>query len=352
MSLAGHDPRRNAKITARQGAPLALALLEALGCSASSRDPRLLASGQQSPTSIALANGNAYWVNDTYAKYGGGGIIECATTGCDNAVTLLAQDFPSQLAVDRMDIYWATTAAYSNVPSVQRCSLSGCMPAEAITGHEGCPVHLAIDSTSIYWTNGAPAAATPRCSTPGQVTKCPLTGCGSSATLVAAGQASPSAIAVDASSVYWANVDDGTIVSCPLSGCGAPMVLAKGPPGPRGLAIDGLNIYWTNPMAGTVNKCALTGCNAATLLATDQNFPDAITVDASAVYFTTTGGDLVDEIGVGSVVRCPLDGCGAGGSRPQVLGSGQKGPRSIAVDATSVYWTNMDDGTVIRVQKP
>ena len=40
-----------------------------------------------------------------------------------------------------------------------------------------------------------------------------------------------------------------------------------------------------------------------------------------------------------------------GGGEPQTLASGQKSPYSLAVDATSVYWTNIDDGTVMKVDK-
>jgi hypothetical protein len=34
------------------------------------------------------------------------------------------------------------------------------------------------------------------------------------------------------------------------------------------------------------------------------------------------------------------------------LASGQAAPYRIAIDATSVYWTNFEDGTVMKVAKP
>jgi hypothetical protein len=34
------------------------------------------------------------------------------------------------------------------------------------------------------------------------------------------------------------------------------------------------------------------------------------------------------------------------------LASGQSSPTRIAVDATSVYWTNFAGGTVMKVAKP
>jgi hypothetical protein len=38
-------------------------------------------------------------------------------------------------------------------------------------------------------------------------------------------------------------------------------------------------------------------------------------------------------------------------SHATTLASGQSGPTSVAVDATSVYWTNSVNGTVMKVSK-
>ena len=67
-------------------------------------------------------------------------------------------------------------------------------------------------------------------------------------------------------------------------------------------------------------------------------------MDATSIYFLYSSGDE------GSVMKV-----GLGGGTPVTLASGQKGPVSIAVDATSVYWTNGDgghgDGSVMKVAK-
>src|SRR5690349_13864329 len=50
---------------------------------------------------------------------------------------------------------------------------------------------------------------------------------------------------------------------------------------------------------------------------------------------------------VASAVDCS---CGDG-PHPIVLASGLNAPSSITVDSSSIYWTNADDGTVMKVSK-
>ncbi len=75
---------------------------------------------------------------------------------------------------------------------------------------------------------------------------------------------------------------------------------------------------------------------AATTLASGPSGPYGIAVDATSVYWTNSTG--------GAVMKVPLDGGVA-----TTLASGQSGPFDIAVDDSSVYWTNTDGGTVMAL---
>ena len=65
-------------------------------------------------------------------------------------------------------------------------------------------------------------------------------------------------------------------------------------------------------------------------------------IDDRDVYFTSS------LAGTGAVLRGARDGCAA----PTTIAKDLGRPYGIAVDASSVYWVNQDDGTVMRVPKP
>jgi len=73
-------------------------------------------------------------------------------------------------------------------------------------------------------------------------------------------------------------------------------------------------------------------------LAEQQGSPRRIVLDGTAVYWTNH-----DD---GRVMRATLPG-----AELTTVAAGQNAPSGLAVDASGVYWTNEGDGTVMRSEK-
>jgi hypothetical protein len=68
---------------------------------------------------------------------------------------------------------------------------------------------------------------------------------GGTPTTLATAQSGPQGIAVDATSVYWTNYTGGTVMKVPIGG-GTPTTLATGQTLPHGIAVDATSVYWTS----------------------------------------------------------------------------------------------------------
>jgi hypothetical protein len=103
------------------------------------------------------------------------------------------------------------------------------------------------------------------------------------------------------------------------------------------LAVDAANVYWTND-DGTVMQCPLDGCGSSPIvLASEQPGPNGITVNATTVFWANYNFQNPS-----AVVACAIGGCG---DAPTVVADNQT-PYDVAVDATNVYWTNFNDNSV------
>jgi len=117
-------------------------------------------------------------------------------------------------------------------------------------------------------------------------------------------------------------------------------VLASGQSAPGIVAADANALYWFDfsgtdaaPVATLMTASLIGGAPAA--LATVSGAPRSIAVAAGVVYWT--------DIFSGTVMSVPTSG-----GAPTLLAAAQNQPVGIAVDSTSVYWTTWAGGAVMK----
>jgi hypothetical protein len=124
---------------------------------------------------------------------------------------------------------------------------------------QSAPTAVGVDATSVYWTNATGSSSSSSSSSGGPsgnaLLKAPLAGGSQTqlAQIMAVGGGSTS-LAVDGIAVYWM-AGDGNVTKVPVGG-GAPVVLGTGTGGTGRVAVDATSVYWTVGVWGTVMKAA------------------------------------------------------------------------------------------------
>jgi hypothetical protein len=275
-----------------------------------------LASGRANPSAITVDATNVYWTDDPPDNTvgGSGSVMQVPTGGGAPATIASGQKGPQAIAVEGSSVYWTNFDSYT----VLEAPVGGGTPTTLVSDADYVPLSLVANATNIAWTTQGTTG-----SGAGTVMTVALGG-GSAATL-ASDQQDILGLTMDATNVYWKS--GASILKAALAG-GTTTTLctlsASTSGASWGMAVDATSVYWTgrDGSAGALMKVPVTGGTPATL-ASGPSMWTVLTIDATAVYFT----------GAGAVLKMPL-----GGGTPTTLAAGHSG-YGIAVDATSVYWT-------------
>jgi hypothetical protein len=291
----------------------------------------VLAFGQQTPVGIALDDANVYWMNLGFSG-SGAQVMKCAKTGCGNAPTVLAAavwSTPTRLAVYGGTVYWATENA------LLACSTDGCPGGPTMLSSGALqPTDIAVGAAGIYVGDSRQHA----------LLVYPLAG-GANPTALWSSSAAPAAIALGGTTVYFATAGV-SLLSCGSAGCAT--IVSGGMP--TALAVDGANVYIgteTLMSPGTVAWCREASCAAGPELLTSRvTYCAGIAGDGINVYFSDRGmaGSEGGKpfAGLGRVAKCPLAGCTG---NPTPVAGFVNLPQQIAVDGTTVYWTDFGSST-------
>jgi hypothetical protein len=300
------------------------------------------------PAPIVTDGTNVYW---TFSGSGiltasglatsAGSVMQVSVDG-GGAITLAAEPQAAScnlmhIAVHGGSLFW-TTPYYpdggAGTGTVEMVPIGGGSPTLLASVGPGWPLTgIAVDSSRLYW------------STPDSIMALPLDG-GAPVSLVSPGADS---IAVDSANLYWAGsgvTAFGPVAQLPLDG-GVETTIAATQDSPSPIAVDDTSVYWaaqsaSSPVVWNLNAAPIGGGPVTVLRSADSAW---FVVDAGNLY-SWSRGDLVRmPVAGGSVTTLAVVGSGM----PCGQSTAWAGP-PLAVDSTSVYWVN-PDGSVMKVAK-
>ncbi len=192
------------------------------------------ASGCGAPTSVlsGLWNPwNTFGVGDGHVYFAvmGGPLQSCPESGCTAYATLAPVSALGAVTVGGANVFWRDGNG-----DVLACDAVSCVSPTKLASGQGGFGGIAANACAAYWTN----------TLTGSVMTCPSTGCANGPIALASGQSSfgPGPIAVDDSGVYWAS--GSGIMTCELGGCAQPRIVALPVGSATAIALDASNVYW------------------------------------------------------------------------------------------------------------
>jgi hypothetical protein len=235
---------------------------------------------------VAIADPEVFWTQGAFgdagtAEHGIGRAPKVPPTDAGVALPYVGgQTSPFAIAVDHTTVYWSNYGLNAAGFDLWSASLSDASTARAITPPEGV-AGVAVDSTAIYYSLALPTGKIFRANKDG-----------TSPQAIAENQSSPFLLALDDSYVYWTELTSGGSVSRVQKDGGAVLQIATSQDKPNLIAVNDTYVYWTNyaqGSLGTLNRAPKAG-GKSILLAINLTNPSDIAVDETYVYVVTNGG--------------------------------------------------------------
>lgn len=230
-------------------------------------------SGTGEADAIAVDSAHVYWAG-MYAmgsgpKPGSGAGLFSAPIGGGDATMLSADAWSTQIAVDETNVYGASGPWSVPIGGGSRTMLV-----------QGGTTHFASVAIAVYGSNVYFATAPGE----GAIVSVPKTG--GAPTVLVSNRAHPSAIAVDATGIYWGEysylAQPGGIFRAALDGSGVTMLSSDDDV--AGIAIDDGNVYWSAQHANAIRSVPKGG-GAMVTLASGLDGPAGVTQYAGNVYW-------------------------------------------------------------------
>jgi len=142
-------------------------------------------------------------------------------------------------------------------------------------------------------------------------------------------------IVADNRNVVWTNEETGDVVAASVREDAPFRVLASGQARPYSATMDATHVYWANEENGTLVRVPREGGDVEVLVR-GQSLPSGTALDETHLYW-------VDRT-AGAILRIPKRG-----GEPQIMTKVSVGSNSTALTGTHLYWTSSEDGRVMRV---
>jgi hypothetical protein len=192
-----------------------------------------------------------------------------------------------------------------------------------IACNQNHPTSIAVDSAHVYWTNIDDAPAT---FTGGSVMQVDKSGANLT-TISGPLSTRPITIVASGGCVYWYEIQPGAVNKW----CGSlSNVISNLGQGVPSIAVAGNTLVWSSGgTSGSVARCTLPACSSTSTIAGNRQVSAfGLTLDSAA----TTVYWLEGTNTAGSVLSCPVSGCGA--SAPTTVSGVPLMPAGMSIDSS------------------